>query len=260
MPTDAHKHDPQFASTLASGIDILSCFRPGETVLGNKEFAQRTGLMPSTVARLTHTLLELGYLRRAAGTRKYSPGLGLLAIAHPLLASMRLRQVMRPLMQQLATSIEGAVSLVLRDRLDMVYVETARANERMQTHPDIGATLPMLSSAVGKAWLCQALPEQRTAILNQLQLRDPDTYAVHAPLLPAALDAFQRFGYCSNNRQWRTDTYGFAVPFNRPIDSNVFLVNCGVLASSGPFKDREREIAPQLLSLVRHAQTLLGLA
>lgn len=40
----AAERDSQFASTLSSGIDLLLCYRAGESVLGNGDFVQRTGL------------------------------------------------------------------------------------------------------------------------------------------------------------------------------------------------------------------------
>src|SRR5690606_36950798 len=126
-------------------------FRSDSPVLGNKEFVQRTGLSKSTVARLTHTLVQLGYLRRDNASGKYRLGAAVLVMGYPLLASMQLRQIARPLMKQLAGEINGAVSLVIRDRLQMIYVETARSNEALQTRPDIGASLPMLASAAGRA-------------------------------------------------------------------------------------------------------------
>ncbi|MBB5215616.1 IclR family transcriptional regulator [Parapusillimonas granuli] len=255
---EEHHGDSQFASTLAQGIDVLACFQPGERVLGNKDFSLRTGLSPSTIARLTHTLVQLGYLRRDPGSRKYRPGLALLSISHPLLANMRLRQAARPLMQRLALRINGAVSLVIRDRLHMVYVETARANEELQTHPDIGAALPMLSTAAGKAWLCQAPAAERDAVLNQLRIHCPQEHERHMPQLEAARREFAKHGYCSNNRHWRQDTYGFAVPVSRPVDSNVFVLNCGVPAEDGAFEQRASEIPPQLITMVRGIEAILG--
>lgn len=257
--TERHKDESQFATTLALGLDILACFRPGETVLGNKDFADRTGLSPSTVARLTYTLLKQGYLRRDHGSRKYRPGLKLLALIHPLLSGLRLRQIAQPLMQSLATQINGAVSLVIRDRLEMVYVETARANEHLQTHPDIGATLPMLSTAAGKAWLCKASSQEREAVLNHLRVEKPDEYSRHAASLNVTYAQYEKQGFCSNNRQWRPDAYGFAVPVSRAVDSNLFIFNCGVPASDGAFEARLEEIVPSLQSLVRGVESLIGL-
>ena len=56
--------DRELTTTLARGIDILTCFRADRPVLANKDFAQQTGLSRSAVARLTHTLVELGFLQR----------------------------------------------------------------------------------------------------------------------------------------------------------------------------------------------------
>jgi DNA-binding IclR family transcriptional regulator len=251
--------DPQFASTLAQGIDILACFKAHESALGNKEFSERTGLSRSTVARLTHTLLELGYLRRAPDSRRYRPGMSLLAVSYPLLASLRIRQLAWPLMAQLAEHINGAVSLVIRDRRQMVYVETVRMNEELHTYPDIGASLPMLSTAAGKAWLCRASSHDRNVVLNQIRVSEPAYYAQHIESLDEAAGDLEKKGYCGNNAQWRPDAYGFAVPMHKPINSNLFVFNCGVPASGGPFTERESDIAHKLVKLVRGVEEILGL-
>ncbi len=45
--------DPQFAYTLARGLDVLRAFDASSPVLGNRELSQRTGISRPTVARLT---------------------------------------------------------------------------------------------------------------------------------------------------------------------------------------------------------------
>ncbi|OWT60181.1 IclR family transcriptional regulator [Candidimonas nitroreducens] len=250
--------DPQYAYTLANGIEILACFQRGEKFLGNKDFAERTGLSPSTVARLTYTLVELGFLRRMPGSPKYRPGLKLLLTAYPMLADMQLRQLARPLMRDLAERVNGAVSIVVRDRYRMVYVETSRANELLETHPDIGAWMPMLSTAAGKAWLCHAPSGQRESVLNQLRVRDPAYYEACIQQFPAAQVEYQQTRCCSNQGQWRKDSYGFATVLERQIDSMTFIFNCGVPSSDGVFEDRRQEVVPQLLALVQSLDGYLG--
>jgi len=251
--------DPQFASTLGQAIDVLACFRSGEPTLGNKQISVRTGLSPSTVARLTYTLVELGYLRRAQQGRRYLLGPALLTLSYPLLASLQLRQIARPLMLRLALEINGAVSLVIRDRCNMIYVETARANEALLAHPDIGAALPMISTAAGKAWLCRASAEERNAVLNRIRVEQPDYYHEHEHSLVATYREFERFGYCSNNMQWVPHSFGFAVPFAKPVDGNIFILNCGVPITDGNFAERNRQIPKRLLVLVKSVQNTLGL-
>ncbi|HLU03035.1 MAG TPA: IclR family transcriptional regulator [Advenella sp.] len=256
---DSRHTDPQFASTLAQAIDVLASFRSGEATLGNKQLSVRTGLSPSTVARLTHTLVQLGHLRRAPQGRGYRLGPALLTLSYPLLASLQLRQIARPLMLRLAQEVNGAVSLVIRDRCNMVYVETARANETLQAHPDIGAALPMMSTAAGKAWICRASAQERTAALNRIRVEQPDHYKAHVHSLTDTFREFERHGYCSNNRQWVSHSFGFAVPFARPIDANIFVLNCGVPITDGSFSERNKEIPRQLQVLVNSVQNTLGL-
>ncbi|GFN26615.1 IclR family transcriptional regulator [Achromobacter denitrificans] len=253
-----HERDREFTTTLARGIDILACFRADRPVLANKDFAQQTGLSRSAVARLTHTLVELGFLQREGEPARYRLGASVLALSYPLLASMQIRQLARPLMKQLADHARGAVSLVVRDRLQMVYVETARSNEALQTRPDIGASLPLLSSAAGKAWLARAPDEERAAVLNQLRIADAAHYEAHFPTLAAARRDLERKGYCGNNQQWRPDAYGFAAPLSRPHQSLLYVVNCGVPASDGPYRERAADIGPRLVALARETERLLG--
>jgi len=93
-----HEGDRQFATTLARGLEVLRCFTPLEPLLGNKEISVRTGLPKPTVSRLTYTLTKLGYLRHNMRLGKYQLGSAVLSIGYPLLASMNVRQVARPLM------------------------------------------------------------------------------------------------------------------------------------------------------------------
>lgn len=250
---------PDFAATLARGIDILSCFSADRPVLANKDFALRTGLSSSAVARLTHTLVALGYLRRMGTPPRYRLGASVLALSYPLLASMQIRQLARPLMKQLADHARGAVSLVVRDRLQMVYVETARSNEALQTRPDIGAALPLLSSAAGKAWLARAPEADRATVLNQLRVADPEYYAAHIGTLPAARRDLESKGYCGNNKQWRSDAHGFAAPLCRPYQSLLYVFNCGVPATDGSYRERAADIGPKLVGLARETERLLGM-
>ncbi|GJG98322.1 IclR family transcriptional regulator [Cupriavidus pauculus] len=251
--------DRQFARTLANGIDILLAYRPGEALLGNRDFVQRTGLSKSTVARLTHTLAVLGYLRHEAALGKYRLGAPVLAPGYPLLASMQIRQVARPLMKALADEVGGAVSLGVRDRTQMIYVETARSTDNLVVPPDIGAAMPMLTTAMGKAWLSRVPAELRDPILNRLRLADPDAWHRAGPGLAQAREDLETAGYCSNRAEWRHDVFAFAVPLCKPVDGQWFVVNSGVRARPGTFPAAQQRVAPRLVTLARTLETLLGL-
>lgn len=248
--------DPQFASTLAHGIDILLSFRVGESALGNKDFAARTGLSRPAVARLTHTLTCLGYLRHDKTLQKYRLGAPVISLGYPLLANMRIRQVAQPLMRELSERTGGAVSLGMRDRDHMIYVETSRSTERLVMMPDIGSPLPMLNTAMGRAWLAKAPAAEREAVLNRIWVNEPDAYARDIGPARQAVRDFAQRKYCVNRGEWRAD-YGFAVPLARLVDATQFVFNCGMPMASGAFDAIERAVAPQLVAMVRRIEALL---
>lgn len=251
----AAEKDPQFASTLASAVDLLLCFQPGESSLSNRDFAQRTGLSRPAVARLTHTLEILGYMRRHETKARYRLGAAVLSLSYPLLASMRIRPIARPLMETLARRIGGAVSLGLRHRIYMIYVESAR-HEAHETLPDIGTPLPMLSSAMGRAWLARATPPERDAVLNQIRVLSPDEFERgHAAAAAARLE-YQRYGFCSSRAQRQAHGYRFAVPLKGLVDNLQFVLNCGVPAGRATFAQLRREIGPQLVTTARAIEQL----
>lgn len=256
---DVPEKDRQFANTLARGIDILLCYQVGESALGNKDFAERTGLSKTTVVRLTHTLTVLGYLRHDAALRKYRLGAPVLSMGYPLLANMHIRQIARPLMKELADYAHGAVSLGIRDRTHMVYVETARSTNSLIMTPDIGAPLPMLTTAIGKAWLCKAPAAERESVLNQIRVSDPAHFERYSAEVMNARQAFERNHYCGNRGEWRSDVYGFGVPLSKPVDSTLFVFNCGISATQGSYASLERQVAPRLVALARNVEALLGL-
>src|SRR5262249_5449758 len=147
--------DAAFATTLAKGLVVLEAFDARASMLGNMELSARTGLPRPTVARLTHTLAELGYLRYDEGRAKYRLGVRALRLAHPLLAGMQFRQVARRLMQELAESVRGTVSIGLLDGTAAMYVETARSGDVGPHNPDIGMPIPVVATSMGRALAAQ---------------------------------------------------------------------------------------------------------
>ena len=96
-------------------------------------------------------------------------------------------------------------------------------------------------------------------VLNQIRVKDPEHYKRYYEGAMQAMQAYQRRHYCANRGEWRSDVYGFAVPLSQPVDSNLFVFNCGIPAVNGSYTAIEREVAPRLVSLVRSIEVMLGL-
>ena len=61
---EEYGEDRKFIWSVARAMQILQAFRLRDGAMGNNELSESTGIAKATVTRLTHTLTELGYLKR----------------------------------------------------------------------------------------------------------------------------------------------------------------------------------------------------
>ena len=240
---------PDSAQTLGRGLDVLACFTPDQPVLGNAALARQAGVSPQTMVRLTYTLVQLGLLQRSRHAAGYSLAVGCVALAYPMLANLRMRTLARPGMMALSKQLGGAVSLGLQHRLGMVYVETAWRTDGRYLPPDTGAVMPMLATAMGRAWLAQAAASERQALLNQIDVLDPAMAARFGAEVPKALKQYDKHGYCSS-RDFRPDIEAIAVAFSRPCGGVRFVMNCGIHAPKPLSAAQRTGIGSALMELV----------
>jgi DNA-binding IclR family transcriptional regulator len=254
-----HEGDRQFATTLARGLEVLRCFTPLEPMLGNKEISVRTGLPKPTVSRLTYTLTKLGYLRHNMRLGKYQLGSAVLSIGYPLLASMSVRQIARPHMKELADYCNGSVSMGIRDRLNMVYVESCRSGNGIATLPDIGTAVPIAQAAIGRAYLAACTAPERESLLNQMKVKQPEMLRKYKAQIERGLEDVRSRGFCSSIGELRREVHAVGVPMRRSIDGEIVSFNCGMPAFMLRKGQLEDDIGPRLVAMVRNIETGLGM-
>lgn len=243
----------QFAMTLARGLEVMRAFTPADESLSNRDLVARTGLPKATVSRLTYTLVMLGYLAHAGGQR-YALGAGALSLAYPMLAAMRLRQVARPWLEQLAAETRCTVNLAIRDRLCVVYVQSCRIDDTNRHRPDIGNTMPLLASAAGRALILGSTPAEQAAILNRLRVDDPVRFAADSPAWERDRAAFAERGFTHSRGDWRPDVHAVAVPLRQSLHAGAVAVNCTLAVASGAVETLAERVAPRLIECARRIE------
>lgn len=251
------KEDRHFVTALARGLEVLACFRTGETTLSNQELAQRCRLPKSTVSRLTLTLTRLGYLIHVGESGRYRLGTACLALGSAMLTRLDVRKVARPLMQELADFSQAAVSLGLRDKLSMIYVEHCRGPAALTVTLDVGSRMPVATSAIGRAWLAAAPADEREAVMQQVrELDDLAWPALERGILQARRD-HAALGVACSFGDWQKDVNGIARAFDPGNGLPMMAVNVGGAASSLPERFLMDEVRPRLIALVDELQATL---
>ncbi|WP_245986003.1 IclR family transcriptional regulator [Azospirillum thermophilum] len=170
---DPFPGDRQFVVALYRGLELLRCFRPTDTALGNQELAQRSGLPKATVSRLTYTLSKLGYLVYLEDSGKYRMGVPVLGLGYACLGGMRIGETAQPYLQELAELAgDGVVAGVGgRDDLSMIYIGCARSAGVLSLQLTIGSRISLGRSSMGRACLAGVGEEERAALMRKLRAR-----------------------------------------------------------------------------------------
>jgi len=219
----------QYVRSLARGLEVLKVFDADDRGLSNAEIARRTGFPKPTVSRLTFTLLALGYLHLDEITGRYSLHPHVLSLGYPVLSQLSIREIARPMMQQLADSCRGAVSMGVRDGLNMIVIERARHGSLTTVPLDIGVDRDLAKTALGRAYLAGLTPARRDALLAEVAQTAPDMLADVEAGMESAITHYRAHGYTISAGEWMTDYFAVGVPLTLR-NGKIFAFNCGGLA------------------------------
>ncbi|HXD42297.1 MAG TPA: IclR family transcriptional regulator [Ramlibacter sp.] len=255
------KADRHFVTALARGLDVLSAFRSRDRMLGNQELARRCGLPKSTISRLTYTLTKHGYLEHAddgSGNGGYRLGSAVLALGSAMLARMDMRQVARPLMQELADQCHAMVSLGVRDRLSMIYVENCRSEAALTLSLDVGSRIPLATTAMGRAYLAMCSETEREALTQRIREQDEAAWPRISEGIDRARSEYLVLGCCTSFGEWQKDVNAIAIAFRPPGGRSIMAVNCGGPGIHLSPEHLLDEVRPSLLALGQRLQDMGG--
>lgn len=224
--------------TLTRGLDVLEALAAADAQgIGPSSIAERVGLDKATVTRLLRTLVETGYVAQDESSRRYRLTGKILRLAHGVRNGTDLQLVSRPYLRQLRDDVQETVHLGVMEGLAVFYVDKLLADNSIQLVSQVGQTMPLHTTSLGKAILA-ALPEaEREAIYLLMDF---------APRTPRTIRSIGRFrqeialtqarGYAVDDRE--NEEFGACVAVaivgadGRPV---------GAISVSGPdFRIRDR--------------------
>jgi len=236
----------------------MRAFGTEDTALGNGEIAERTGLPKPTVSRMTFTLAELGYLNYSEDYGKYQLGPSVLSLGYSVLASMEIRDIARPFMQELADYANGSVYLGVRDRLEMTYVEECRAPASMVIRLGVGSRIPIATTAMGRAYLAALPPDERDALIGELGDYHGESWPEVRRNLEKALKDAETDGFTMTIGGWLTESNAAGVALRNRDGTVRYCINVGGLASVLTLERLKTDVGPRLLEIARRIEMAAG--
>lgn len=250
---DEELKDRQFVTALARGLELLRCFTPRESLLGNQELAKKTGLPKPTVSRLTHTLTRLGYLRHLPHSGKYQLEVGVMSFGYAMLSNLSIRALARPLMEEMAGYAKAAVAMAARDRLSMVYLDVVHGEANLTMRRQVGSHLSLHRSAIGRACLAAMPEDEREFILGHIRKRHPEDWPEVRKGLERAFRDYADYGFCLSLGEWQRDVNAVGVALHHE-SHGLLAFNCGGPSFHLKREKLEDDIGPRLLHMVHNIE------
>lgn len=161
------KENPLFVNSVAKCMAVLRAFAAGSRYLGLQEISDRSQLDKSTVQRMVHTLLQLGYLERCATTRRYALGNAVLDSAFHFIRSHPLVELATPHLIELRRRCGERVDFSLFDGSTIVYVMRQPNRLAPFSTAVVGRRMPIFLTAGGRAILAKLPRSEALSIVTE---------------------------------------------------------------------------------------------
>ena len=195
--------------------------------LSSREVADEIGVAKSTAHAYLATMEDLAYVVREPDG--YSLSLKFLDYGMVERDRLRVIDVARDAVEQLAADTSEAVYVVVEEHGEAVYVDFALGDRAVKTHARIGTRAPLHSLASGKAILAY-LPEERVEeIVDRHGLAAQTERTIQSrDALDEELERTRERGYAINEHEANVGTRAVGVPVR--VDGVV----AAAIAVAGP--------------------------
>jgi len=206
-------HQYKHVRAIERGLAILDAVARNENSSA-AQISTYSGVPRTTVYRILETLENLGYVRRSDEGKIFHLTTKIRMLTANIDSSSLLGEIAFPIMEELVEEILWPSSLTIIDHDAMRIVETTHHLSPHSVHRNaVGTRLPLLTTALGRAYLCFCGEAERHALLgNVARLYDVATMARHLEQLRHLQKSTRENGFASSNGDTDPRFASLAVP------------------------------------------------
>jgi DNA-binding IclR family transcriptional regulator len=197
-------------SVLRNGIAVLRAFAVEEPLQGVSEIAAKVGLHKSTVSRMLATLEQEGLVERDPSTRRFRLGLGVLALAAPLLADLDVRRLAYPVLHDLSRRTGETAALMLWDGAEAVCVEQVASSHQVKHTTALGTRYRDAASSSVQVFLADLDPFEVRSLLMRGVIDLPGLSEPTLAAYAVRLQDVRERGYAINYGETSLEEVGVA--------------------------------------------------
>ena len=214
---------------MSRGLDVLRALNLGVGgELSLADVAARTGLHRTTVRRLLETLVAEGLARRSSSDGSFRLALGVRMLSEGFTDDEWISEVAAPIMGELVREVVWPTDLGTLDGASMVIRESTHRFSPFSFHRAmVGARLPLLLTAMGRAYFAFCPDQERRGLVQLLRGGSDaeEALVARSPRAVAGLvNRTRTLGYGANDREWSQEPRFSAIAL--PIRHDGRILGC----------------------------------
>lgn len=251
MPRTGQPSTQDIEATVRA-VSILDALADGSE-LGTTELARKTSISASTVSRQLGTLARLGLVERVQSSGRYRLGVRVLRLANAVLGRLDLRNMARPLLEQLAADVGETATLSIPDTTDALTVDFVPTDKYVRGVTHLGRPSIGHATSAGKVLLAfgrRPLPDGPLAAYTAKTIVEHDELA-------AEIERVRKRGYATAIEEREPGLSAIAAPVWSASGELAAIVALQGPASRFAGKTLEQAV-PRLLECCRDISAALG--
>ena len=246
--------DRYLINSILRSSNILRFLAEVKAHIKISELAHELRLDRSTTYRILLSLEKCGLVEKDKETGEYSLGLFAFEIGNAYLNRIDLPKVSKPIMTDLALTVQETVHLAVLSGTEIVYVDKVDSPRPLGIMSKIGQRAPLHCTALGKVLLAFQHEDELKRIIHQLKLVPLTSNTIIAKKrLMEELRAIKRQGYALDNREIEEDVECIGAPI---LDHRGNVI--AALSISGPQRKINTPQEKQFVSSVMKAAGLIS--
>lgn len=186
-------------------LDFLLQYN-GEPTLA--EISKGLGRPKPTILKVLNTMELIGFVRKNEDTKQYALGVSLIPYAQKAISSFDIVATANPYLKKLRDLTQETVNLGVVREDKVVLIQKLESPQSVKMHSEIGGTMPLYSSAMGKAALATFSQIQLINYLHNVTLESVTSHTITSPeVLTDDLKIIERNNYATDDEENEKDVF-----------------------------------------------------
>lgn len=241
-----------YGTVLLKADKILSFLSESARPQRLNVIAKATGLTNSTASKIINTLVLIGYVEKDPKTNEFDLGPSIIKYAKQSLKQLDIKKIAQPHLETLQRITTETVHLGVIENAKIVYITKIESNNPVTLYSQIGRSIPLYCSAMGKSILADKTTGEIDQYLGEHELipKTENTFTTKKSF-KTELETIRKQGYAFDNGEHEADV--FCVGTTITVNGNNF----GAFSVSVPKYRITETFTNEIIEAVQNCKTAI---